>query len=60
MNVYLLFYSSLVDDDELYGIYSSYQKAENAIPPHEDTDYYDIFQTELDKPFTWDKTNEEF
>lgn len=58
MKVYLLFYSSLFDDDEIYGVYSSYQKAEDAIPPHEDTDYYDIVHTKLDGPFTWGNLEE--
>lgn len=60
MKVYLLFYSSWLDDGEIYGVYSSYQKAEDAIPPHEDIDYYDIFQTELDNLFTWYKVDKDF
>lgn len=54
-NVYLLFYSSLDGDNELYGVYSTYKHAVDAIPPHEDTDYYDIYETPLNNKTYWNQ-----
>lgn len=57
--VYLLFYSSLFDNDEdVYGVYSTYENAFNAIPPHEVDEFYDIFEATLDKTFLWDLPDE--
>lgn len=60
MKVYLLFYSSLfTNNEDIYGIYSTYENAEDAIPPHENTDYYDIFEATLDETFLWDLPDEQ-
>lgn len=58
--VYILFYSMLFDNDEdIYGIYSTYENAENAIPNHEVDEFFEIFEASLDKTFIWDKPDKQ-